>query len=451
MLIFVLKRLVSTLWTLVLVVMVSFFLIQLAPGDKAEAILNIQGIKMGEDENQNYFIAYETLREEYGLNKPVFYLSFIPGYKNHSFPSHWQSRHSILAEKLLNEKIPFNHVIDYINALGDLEEDCRDQSLTYCNREIRFLWELTDLEDINQRLNRIEQKNVVSITRLKRSSEQLSVRTGFYFPVIKWNGLNNQFHDRINKILKMDFGISIVDGDAVSNRIASAIVWTLVLTFASLILSLLLGIPLSIYSVKAGVVSQRVIGSVMNIIYATPVFWLATLLIVFFTTPEYGRWTDLFPASMFIPGDYSGWWDSLRNNAGMLVLPVFCLTLSSLPVIVRITRRSIISESVEPYITALRARGLTERSIFRRHIIPNALMPIVTLISNSLPSAMAGTLIVEVIFNIPGMGRLMYDSISSYDWDVCFAIIILMSIVTSVVFSIADVIYYQINPKMKAI
>ncbi|NNF33371.1 MAG: ABC transporter permease [Saprospiraceae bacterium] len=451
MLIFVLKRLVSTLWTLILVMMVSFFLIQLAPGDKAEAILNVQGIKMGEDDNQNYFIEYEALREEYGLNKPSFYISLLPSYKNHSFPSHWHSRHTILANNLLHKKVPFKNVNDYINALDELEMECQDQSLSLCNREIRFLWELTDLDDIKQRLNRVEHENNISLTQLKRASDQLSSHTELYFPVIKWNGLNNQFHNRIFKILKLDFGISVVDGDVVTNKIASALIWTLVLTFATLFLSLLLGIPLSIYSVKSSVIAQRVIGTSMNIIYATPVFWLATLLIVFFTTPEYGRWTDIFPGSMFKPGDYSGWWDSLSNNSGMLVLPVFCLTLSSLPVIVRITRRSIISESVEPYITALRGRGLTERSIFRRHIIPNALMPIVTLISNSLPSAMAGTLIVEVIFNIPGMGRLMYDSLSSYDWDVCFAIIILMSVVTSVVFAVADVIYYQINPKMKSV
>jgi peptide/nickel transport system permease protein len=431
--------------------LVSFFLIQLAPGDKAEAILNVQGIRMGEDDNQSYLLQYEALREEYGLNKPSFYLSFIPSYKNHSFPPHWQSRHSMLAHNLLNEKVPFNIVRVYINALDKLEKECQDQSLAFCNREIRFLWELTDQDDINQRLNRIEQATNFPLATLKQTSERLSSRTVLYFPVIKWNGLNNQFHNRITNIIKMDFGISVVDGDAVTNKIASALIWTLVLTFATLFLSLLLGIPLSIYSVNSGVVAKRIIGTSMNIIYATPVFWLATILIVFFTTPEYGRWTDIFPGSMFKPGDYSGWWDSLSNNSGMLILPVFCLTLSSLPIIVRITRRSIISESVEPYITALRARGLTERSIFRRHIIPNALMPIVTLISNSLPSAMAGTLIVEVIFNIPGMGRLMYDSLSSYDWDVCFTIILLMSVVTSGVFAIADVIYYQINPKMKVV
>ena len=132
-----------------------------------------------------------------------------------------------------------------------------------------------------------------------------------------------------------------------------------------------------------------------------------------------------------------------------MVLPVVCLTITALPIIVRLTKRSVLSESIQPYVRALKAKGLEKKAIYRRHIVPNALLPIVTLVSNSFPVALAGSLIVEIIFNIPGMGRLMYTSIFNYDWDVCFAILLLISIITSLVLLLADIIYSRLNPKIR--
>ncbi len=452
MLNFILKRLLSSLWTLILVIIVSFLLIQLAPGDKAEAILNLQGISIGDDENSNFYEEYEVLRSSYGLDQPWFYFSLIPDFRNKSYPDQWRGRHRNLADKLLKSKIPFENVTHYVNTLKILESHCQSVGDNNCLRQTRFLNEMKELDIIDQRLSQlsdlsIEGRTGLLVKDLEQARLGLINKVGIYFPVIKWNGLQNQFHDRFSRIIKLDFGNSVLDGQPVGMKITSALGWTILLTVATLLFSLLIGIPLSIASVRSNEWVKRIIGISMNIFYAIPVFWLATLLILFFTTPEYGRWTDVFPSPVFRPGN-DDFWSSMVNNGNMILLPVLCLVLSSLPVIVRITRRSIISESIEPYVTALKAKGLEDNSIYKKHIIPNALIPVVTMISNSLPSAMAGTLVVEVIFNIPGMGRLMYSSISNYDWDVCFAVIIMMSVVTSIVFLIADIFYYRLNPKM---
>jgi len=132
-----------------------------------------------------------------------------------------------------------------------------------------------------------------------------------------------------------------------------------------------------------------------------------------------------------------------------LVLPIICLVANDIAYLSRLTRNNIIFQQMKGFVTMAKAKGLDDRKILTRHILPNALIPIITIIAGSIPAGLSGSLIIEVIFNIPGMGRLMFDSIYSSDWNVVFGILIIISIFTIIFLLLADLLYGWLNPKIK--
>jgi peptide/nickel transport system permease protein len=114
-------------------------------------------------------------------------------------------------------------------------------------------------------------------------------------------------------------------------------------------------------------------------------------------------------------------------------------------------KQSVLHQFSQPYVRSLRLQGISERNIVRKHVIRNALFPIITIIGGSIPALLSGSLIIEVIYSIPGMGRLMYSSLLAKDWPVVFPVLMIGAFLTVVSYILTDVVYKWVDPRVKTI
>ena len=269
-------------------------------------------------------------------------------------------------------------------------------------------------------------------------------------PKIKWNGTNNRFHKWFGKVIKFDFGVSAIDGQYVIDKIGSSLKWTLLYIFIAYILALGLAIPLGLLSVYY---DKKTISKFIDIstfvIYSMPFFWLSTLAVVFFTSSEITPYLNIFPSIGI--GDISeenGVFKQILIAVPHLLLPSIVIALHSGAYLSTLIRKNMLKEIDKTYYLSLLARGLDKKTVILKHIFPNSMLPLVTLLIVSFPASLAGSVVTEVIFNIPGMGRLLYEAILKYDWNVVFAIVLLIGFITYLSYMIGDIIYSRLNPKI---
>lgn len=449
------SRLVWLFTTVLMVSMLSFFLSKGTPGDKAEALLSLQGLHPTEGNVDRYYQEYEKVFLAEGLHLPWFYFDLIPSYKKFDFPAEWTLQNRNLAIFFLDERFNSQQIFQWIQYFRLLDSQCTQNGNRRCRQEMAFVSVSKKMELIHQRVSDIgsqlstEEELFLYDSWVAVHKNLTASKVGWYYPIIRWHGFNNQYHTWIASFFKNNMGTSIVDGRKVAEKIMSSLKWTIMIVFISIILSMLVGVPLGMMAaVKDGKLTDLMITTILYALYATPIFWLATMLVVFFTTSEYGSWTNIFPAPFFRVRTGEGFFATFSSNLYQIILPVLCLFLTNLAVIARLSKTALLTEKSKPYVLSLRAKGLNMNGIYWRHLIPNAMIPLITLVSNYLPGALAGSLIIEVIFNIPGMGRLMYDSLFYADWDVVFAIVLMISVLTSVILLISDILYNWGNPKI---
>lgn len=234
-------------------------------------------------------------------------------------------------------------------------------------------------------------------------------------------------------VTRFDFGSSYATHREVGEMIAERFGTTLMLGVLSMILTILIALPLGIaagtkqYSAFDYIV---VVGSV--IFAALPSFWVALMSIILFS--YHLKW---FPASGL---------DSWKN----WVLPVVCLGLSPVASIVRMTRASILEVIRQDYITTARAKGLSEGTIIRRHALKNSLIPVVTVVGMQVGMVMGGSILVESIFSIPGLGTMMNTAIAGKDYPVIQGCVVVLAVSISLINLLVDIAYAYIDPRIRA-
>lgn len=257
-----------------------------------------------------------------------------------------------------------------------------------------------------------------------------------------------QYWSWLKRLAKFDFGESYRDHRPVISKIADALPITLTLNIITILLVYLISVPIGAYSaLKPKGFSDRVSALVLFILYSLPNFWVAMMLIVALGGGDY---LNLFPIVGFHSDNAStlSWMGWLGNVAWHLVLPVICLTYGSLAFLARFSRSSMLEVIRQDYIRTARAKGLPEKKVIWKHAIRNALIPLVTLMGTLLPSLLAGSVIVEQIFAIPGMGRLGFESVLSRDYPVIMAIAFISALLTLVSVLISDIIYVVVDPRI---
>lgn len=452
--------------TLLLIALFAFSLSKCTPGDPVEILLELEGIQKEElSINPNYSKDYARLSKSLGLDKKAFYFEITP----HNFPDtlNYGTQKSRLKrqkkwlkkgckwkrikawESSVNELINARHLLpDSIQSLVLSELNI----LAYSNSREKLKISIDRLTLILNESN-VTQKNVRNLTSTLQS-KLISLnedKHNFLYPKFKWNGIDNQFHHWISKTIKGDFGLSYRDGRPSFRRISSAFGWTFFLVTWGLLLSILISVPLAIYTqLHSNSLFDHSFMGISFLLFSIPLFWMATLLVTFFTTPEYGSWTNIFPSvGVLYTIEDSGFIQKLTKYGKHLLLPVFCLVLHSLAYLTKQIRSSMARESKQPYVKTGSAKGLSKRRLHWKHMFPNAIFPVITLIVDAFPSALAGSVVIEVIFNIPGMGRLMYDSILMADWNIVYTVLLLLGSITIVSYLIGDILYTVFNPKVR--
>ncbi len=459
-----LKRLFIFIPTFLGVSLIVFGLSKLTPGDP---VLNLVQVK----KHVVSHAEYQQMAELLGLDKPAFYFSL-------SSIAHPDTLHEVLINdhnKTLNQLISQygngELVIDYYNQINQLTQAFQkmpDSLKSDATIEIRRAFQqlYVQYEDgpITSLLNKVETnyqseqarlspflgKSASSLLASYTKIKQEPTRWKLYIPAIKWNGFDNQYHNWIVNFFKGDFGNSIKNGRSVTQRVKGALWWTLIMNLLAIFFAFLFSVPLGVWSaVRKGSFFDRATSLVLFILFSMPVFWVATMLLVFFTTPEYGEWLDIFPSVGL--GDFSAdipFWDRFWDRAVHMILPVFCLTYGALAYLSRQVRGAMLDSINQDYIRTARAKGLPEHTVTWRHAFRNSLFPLISIVAMIFPTVLAGSVIVEYIFNIPGMGRLVFDSIIEKDWPIVYTVLMLTAILAMLGNLIGDMLYAKADPRV---
>jgi peptide/nickel transport system permease protein len=257
------------------------------------------------------------------------------------------------------------------------------------------------------------------------------------------------YFDWMKKFMVLDLGTSRKDGRPVTSRISEALPITLLLNFITLVIVYIISVPLGIISaVKKNSFFDRSTSLLLFILYSLPSFWIALLLLIFFSG---GEFLNMFPLGGFI-SDYAEnapFFQKAGNIIWHLVLPVITLTYGSFAFLSRYARANMLEVINQQYITTARAKGLSENRVIFIHAFRNSMVPLVTLMASLLPGLLGGSVIVESIFSIPGMGMLAFEAILSRDIPVIMAISSISALLTLAGILSSDLAYALVDPRIR--
>ncbi len=237
-----------------------------------------------------------------------------------------------------------------------------------------------------------------------------------------------------------EFGTSYTYRRDVGELLADKLPVTALLTVMSFILTVIISIPLGIWTGRTRSKAADHISVILDqILMAVPPFFFGMLACYFFGIVL--KW--------FTPGAYVALSESVPGCLGYLVLPALSLALPRIAMTVRMLRSSIQTELTQDYVYTARSRGLSEWGVLRRHILRNAMIPVVTFLAVSAAEIMTGTIIIEQVFTIPGLGRLLISSIGNRDFPVVQAIVVILATWIIIVYYIADLLNHWMDPRLR--
>ena len=251
-----------------------------------------------------------------------------------------------------------------------------------------------------------------------------------------------QFFSWIYSILQLDFGISFTSGEKVKEEILSRIPITLTINIVSIILIFIISLYFGIKSaMKKNSIFDRFTNQLSLLSFSMPSFYLALVLVLVFSIKF-----ELFPIAGLhsVPND--GSLNYYLDFAWHLVLPIFIIVFGGIGSLILYIRALTIEILKSDYIFFARARGLDNKKILRYYILPNLYPPVITLLGLSLPGIIGGSVILETIFSIDGMGLLFYQSALSHDYPVIMGILIIGAFLTLIGNMFADLILLKLNP-----
>lgn len=244
----------------------------------------------------------------------------------------------------------------------------------------------------------------------------------------------------LGDLARLDLGTSLVYGVPVGSLIAERLRVTLPLTIMALVLATVLGVPLGLFAARRrGSWADLAATAFAQIGIATPSFWLGIFLILIFAVNL--RW---LPAGGFTP------WSQNPGKAFLsLVLPAFALGLARAASLTRIVRSAALEVLSADYIRTARAKGVPEGVVIRRHVLRNALIAVATVISLETAQLLAGAIIVENVFTLPGLGTLVLNAVSNRDFPLVQGIVVCIACVILVLSLVTDILYAYLDPRIR--
>lgn len=494
MLNYILRRIFIFIPTLIVISLLAFIISIRAPGDPVERMLNkSQGSGELSTDSKNISEQKKIWTQKLGLDLPVFYFNFTTLASPDTLYKIYQQSEKEAASRLLSEYGNWNAIEKYRNAIKKFQEAQKGitpDSSTYkqfdkneiinaVNESKLSSLSLLDTYDdniIKAKFNTLEklyqtypffEPAAISFNQVKQSYaalQQSKTTWKNFLPAIHFYGYNQYQrwifgdgnwltgkHSTYSKgIIRGDFGLSYSTQLPIISVIKERLPWSLSFTFISVVLAYLISLPIGLRSAaKKNSLFDRTSSVILFILYSMPSFWFATLLLILFANPAI---LHLFPASGVMPAtgipDGSTLIDKIKIIAPYMVLPTICYTYSQLAFLSRITRVSTLEIISQDYIRTARAKGLSENIVIYKHAFRNALLPIITVFSNIFPLAIGGSVILETIFTIPGMGKEIFMAIANKDYPMIITVFSITGVLTLIGYLIADILYAVADPRI---
>ena len=265
---------------------------------------------------------------------------------------------------------------------------------------------------------------------VRRIERQLGLDAPLPVQLARWYG----------RLIQGDLGQSIFLRKPVTDAILDRVEPTLLLTVSAIVIAIVIGVPAGVIAARYHNTTTDQILMVLALLgVSIPNFLLGLLFILFFSV-----WLGWFPVAGYSPLEY-GWLKTVRT----LVLPAFALGLVQSALIARIARSSMLDVLREQFITAGRAKGLGERAVIYKHALKNAMIPTVTIIGISFAILISGAVVVETVFNIPGLGRLIISAVLRRDYPVIQGVVLCIAGVYMLINLAVDLSYLIVDPRVK--
>ncbi|MGH7930115.1 MAG: ABC transporter permease [Candidatus Binatia bacterium] len=269
----------------------------------------------------------------------------------------------------------------------------------------------------------------------------------------KQYGLDRPLHVQyviwLKNVVTLDFGESFKDNQPVWNKVAERVPITLKLNILSILLVYLVAIPLGVYSAShPNTAGDQLTTLVAFILFAVPSVWAATMALVFICG---GDFLYLFPPGGLFSVDYDpSWplWRKIKDQTWHLFLPVVLLSYGGFAGLSRYMRASMLEVLGQDYVQVARAKGLSEKIVILKHALRNSLIPLVTILASLLPALIGGSVIIETIFSIPGLGQLGYESVRARDYATVMALYSVSAVLTLIGILISDLLLSVVDPRI---
>ena len=423
---YTIQRVLLAIPTLLGITLLSFLIMRLAPGDPVDLFLG--GVAGGEgistDRQADMEKTRRDLRRQLGLDQPLHiqYLSWLSNLLLRVEDLDAYERGALLADEVL----------------GGLKvaERAELAALEGTARKTRFLEHFR-----KARPGRVDDLVKSPFWQSRLFSEEQNYEYGGAGIELLQTGQT--------RWITLNLGRSFKDHEPVIDHILDRLPITLEINLISLVFAYLIGVPLGILlSVKQNSFTDRLAGTATFMLWSMPSFWVGMLLILFFCNKEFFYW---FPASgiqsLHASDDWS-WWRLFADHAHHMALPVLASTYASFAGISRYMRTSMLENLRLDYVRTAHAKGLRYRVVVLRHVLRNSLIPIVTLMAGLLPGMIAGSVFIETIFTIPGMGFLAFQSVIVRDYPMAMALFTIGGALSLAGILVADILLKAVDPRI---
>lgn len=252
--------------------------------------------------------------------------------------------------------------------------------------------------------------------------------------------LAGQFLQWLKELARLDLGDSLRYSQPVAGLIAERIPVTVSLALLSLAFTIIVAVPLGIAAAKArGKAADLIISAGTQLGLAVPSFWSGIVLIILF-----GLTLQWFPVSKFVP-----WSENPVLALRSLLLPALAVAIPQIAIMVRYLRTALLEQLGQDYVRTAYSKGVKESRIYLRHVLKNALVPVVTVLGMNFGELLAGSLVIEQVFTLPGLGRLLITAIGSRDYPLVQGMVLLIAVVITGLNFLTDIAYRWLDPKIR--
>jgi peptide/nickel transport system permease protein len=249
-----------------------------------------------------------------------------------------------------------------------------------------------------------------------------------------------QYFDFLKGAIQGDFGNSLFFREPVSNQLKQALPVTIELTVLAVLASVLIAVPLGVASAthRSGPIDHAIRG-LGTIFHTLPSFWIGTLVLTFLAI--WFSWTP--------PARYTPIWVNPVTNLQQFIIPTIVLAMGTMGLKMRLVRSQMLEVLSQDYIRTAQAKGLPNGLVIRRHALQNAMVPVVSIIGNQTGALLGGAAIIESIFNLPGLGRVLILAVDNRDYPTIQATVLVTAMLLVFVNLMTDLLYAWLNPRIR--